>query len=158
MSMSFLPCLSNANQYLYIYICIYTYIIRRSPRSSADASVQVLSVTKCRMHGTTQDEVRCRQQQRMAIVKLFSCLLMQGQRYLAGGWLFSGKSVEGFQVSGWTVSKKKGGVETVLVLLAFFGESSCFTLPRTKHMLKLIHNKEPKLYNMFSKVKQVTSN
>ena len=68
---------------VYIHTCVYTYIIRRSPRSSADASVQVLSVTKCRMHGTTQDEVRCRQQQRMAIVKLFSCLLMQGQRYLA---------------------------------------------------------------------------
>lgn len=35
-------------------------------------------------------------------------------------WLFSGKSMEGFQVGGWTVSKKKGGVETVLVLLVFF--------------------------------------
>jgi len=36
------------------------------------------------------------------------------------GWLFSGKSMEGFQVGGWTASKKKGGVETVLVLLVFF--------------------------------------
>ena len=45
-----------------------------------------------------------------------------------------------------------------LFFLCFFGESSCFTLSRTKQMLKLIHNKEPKLYNMFSKVKQVTSN
>ena len=72
MSMSFLLCLSNAHRYLYIY-----------SRSSADASVQVLSVTKCRMHGTNKGEVRCRQQQRMATVNLFSCLLMQGQRYLA---------------------------------------------------------------------------
>lgn len=45
-----------------------------------------------------------------------------------------------------------------LFFLCFFGESSFFTLSRTKQMLKLIHNREPKLYNMFSKVKQVTSN
>ena len=152
-------CQTRINICIYIYVFILIYFVDLPDLQLTPQCMQVLSVTKCRMHGTNKDEVRCRQQQRMAIVNLFSCLLMQGQRYLAAmvvQWQIYGGISSGWmdciQEKGWCGNSTCSSC----VFLVKDSESSCFTLSRTKQMLKLIHNKL--WYNIFSKVKQVTSN